>query len=180
MGFISPQPHLVQNYCFPKRFISNWCEVVYRVLYNDVIISAMASQITSLTIVNSTVYSRRRSKETSKLRVTGLCEGNSPVTGEFPIQRTSNAENIFDDVIMSTNSQRYRCVQSAKAFGLQEFWLNRLWQFISFLIELEICFVILIECPYRTNLLVLPRFTSDTSFIIASASHNIQKSVSNM
>ena len=29
----------------------------------------------------------------SKLRVTGLCEGNSPVTGEFPAQRASNAEN---------------------------------------------------------------------------------------
>ena len=27
---------------------------------------------------------RRRSKKTSKLCVTGLCEGNSPVTGEFP------------------------------------------------------------------------------------------------
>ena len=25
-----------------------------------------------------------RSKKTSKLRVTGLCEGNSPITGEFP------------------------------------------------------------------------------------------------
>ena len=37
---------------------------------------------------------RRRSKKTSKLHVTGLCEGNSPVTGEFPAQRTSNAENI--------------------------------------------------------------------------------------
>ena len=37
--------------------------------------------------------SRRRSKKTSKLRVTGLCEGNSPVTGEFSAQRASNAEN---------------------------------------------------------------------------------------
>ena len=27
---------------------------------------------------------KRRSKETSKLRVNGLCDGNSPVTGEFP------------------------------------------------------------------------------------------------
>ena len=27
---------------------------------------------------------RRRSKKTSKLRVTGPCEGNSPGTGEFP------------------------------------------------------------------------------------------------
>ena len=36
---------------------------------------------------------RRRSKKTSKLRVTGLCEG-SPMTGEFSAQRTSNAENV--------------------------------------------------------------------------------------
>ena len=37
---------------------------------------------------------RRRSKKTQKLRVTGLCEGNSPVTGEFPSQRASKAENV--------------------------------------------------------------------------------------
>ena len=37
---------------------------------------------------------RRRSKKISKLRVTGLCEGNSPVTGKFPAQRASNAENV--------------------------------------------------------------------------------------
>ena len=36
---------------------------------------------------------RRRSKKTSKPRVTGLCAGNSPVTGEFPAHRASNAEN---------------------------------------------------------------------------------------
>ena len=52
-----------------------------------------ASQITSLTIVYSTVYSGE-DKKTSKLRVTGLCEGNAPVTGEFPAQRASNAENV--------------------------------------------------------------------------------------
>ena len=63
--------------------------------YNDVIISTVASQITSLMIVYSTVYSRRRSKKASKLRVTGLCAGNSPVTGEFPTQRPSDAENVF-------------------------------------------------------------------------------------
>ena len=32
--------------------------------------------------------------KTAKLRVTGLCEGNSPVTGEFPAQRAGNAENV--------------------------------------------------------------------------------------
>ena len=37
---------------------------------------------------------RHRSKKTSKLRVTGLCVGNSPVTSEFPAQKTSNAENF--------------------------------------------------------------------------------------
>ena len=37
---------------------------------------------------------RRRSKKKSKLRVTGLCEGNSPVTGEFPTQRACNMENV--------------------------------------------------------------------------------------
>ena len=36
----------------------------------------------------------RRSKKTSNLRVTGLCAGNSPVTGEFPAQMASNAENV--------------------------------------------------------------------------------------
>ena len=44
---------------------------------------------------------RRRSKKTWKLRVTGICEGNSPVTGEFPAQKANNAEMFpFDDVIM--------------------------------------------------------------------------------
>ena len=37
---------------------------------------------------------RRRSKKTSKLRVTGLCVGNSPGTSEFPAQMASNAENV--------------------------------------------------------------------------------------
>ena len=44
---------------------------------------------------------RRRSKKTSKLRVTGVCVGNSPGTGEFPAQMASNAEMFpFDDVVM--------------------------------------------------------------------------------
>ena len=38
---------------------------------------------------------RHRSKKTSKLRVTGLCAGNSLVTGEFPAQMASNAENVL-------------------------------------------------------------------------------------
>ena len=58
--------------------------------YSDVIMGAIAFQLTGVT----NVLFRLRSKKTSKLRVTGLCEGNSPVTGEFPTQRASNAENV--------------------------------------------------------------------------------------
>ena len=37
---------------------------------------------------------RHRSKKTSKLRVTGLCEGNPRFTGGFLSQSASNAENV--------------------------------------------------------------------------------------
>ena len=54
--------------------------------------STVASQITSLMIVYSTVYSGadQRKHQSS----TGLHERNSPVTGKFPSQRASNAENV--------------------------------------------------------------------------------------
>ena len=54
----------------------------------------MTSQITSLTIVYATVYSDTDQRKTSKLRVAGFCEGNSPVIGELPAQRTSDTENV--------------------------------------------------------------------------------------
>ena len=37
---------------------------------------------------------RRRWKKISKLRLTGLCEGNPPVAGGFPSQRASNGGNV--------------------------------------------------------------------------------------
>ena len=61
---------------------------------------------------------RRRLKKTSKLRVTGLFAGNSPVTGEFPTQMASNAENVsiwwrhhvcvFHGVMIWIHSPHYR------------------------------------------------------------------------
>ena len=54
---------------------------------------AMASQITSLTIVYSTVYSKEI--KASKLHVTGLCVRKSLVIDEFPAQMASNAENVW-------------------------------------------------------------------------------------
>ena len=61
--------------------------------YNDVVMGAIASQITRLTIVFNRLF-RHRSKKTSKLRVTGLCAGNSPDAGEFPAQMASNRINL--------------------------------------------------------------------------------------
>ena len=72
----------------------------WRLHHSDVIMSAIASQITGVSIVYSTVCS----KKTSKLRVTGLCEGNSPVTGEFPAQRASNADFFHLMTIMYAGS----------------------------------------------------------------------------
>ena len=54
--------------------------------------SAMASQIIGVSIVCSNVCLGAHQRKTVKFRVTGLCEGNLPVTGGFPSQMASNAE----------------------------------------------------------------------------------------
>ena len=53
----------------------------------------MASQISSLTIGEP--FIQPPIEGNIKPRVTGLSVGNSPVTGEFPAQMASNAENVF-------------------------------------------------------------------------------------
>ena len=53
---------------------------------------------------------RRKSKKTSKLRVTGLCEGNSPVTGEFPHKGPVTRKMFpFDGVIMPSMLIQWLC-----------------------------------------------------------------------
>ena len=61
--------------------------------YNDVIMSAMASQITSLTIVYLIVYSGVHQRNIKVPRHWSLC-GVFTGTGEFPAQMASNAENV--------------------------------------------------------------------------------------
>ena len=69
---------------------------------SDVIMTTMASQITSLAVVYSTVHSGADQRKHQSSASYGLCAGNTPMTGEFPAQRESNAEMFpFDDVIMS-------------------------------------------------------------------------------
>ena len=58
--------------------------------YNDVIMGAMASQIIRLTIVYSTVYSGADQRKHQSFASLAF----EPVTGEFPAQIASNAENV--------------------------------------------------------------------------------------
>ena len=58
--------------------------------YNDVIMGAIATEITSLTIIYSTVYSdadQRKHQSSASLAF-------MPVSGEFPAPMASNAENV--------------------------------------------------------------------------------------
>ena len=81
--------------CEPNRVTINQCNIVYEIK------SLQWRHNERDGVSNHTPHDcslnrlfRRRSKKASKLRVTGLCADNSPVTGEFPAQRASNAENI--------------------------------------------------------------------------------------
>ena len=60
-------------------------------------------------------------KKTSKLRVTGLCVGNSPVTGEFPSQMASNADNVSSwwrhHILI-----RYQCIYPDSSNKGYTFW----------------------------------------------------------
>ena len=72
---------------------------IYSILYHysDVIMSEMASQIDCLL---HRLF-RRRSKKAWKLRVTGLCEGNSPLTNGSPHKGQVTRKMLpFDDDIM--------------------------------------------------------------------------------
>ena len=57
--------------------------------------STMMSQITSLTIVYSTVYSGADQRKHQGSTSLAFVWGFHPVTGEFPTQMASNAENAF-------------------------------------------------------------------------------------
>ena len=66
---------------------------------------------------------RRRSKKTSKLRVTCHCAGNSPVTGEFPAQRA-----IMLSCVPTPSSPRhlpqFQCFYDDRFYNEKQ-WLTR-------------------------------------------------------
>ena len=61
---------------------TGWCIASYALC--DAIMGTMASQITSLTIVYSIVHSGADQRKHQSSASLAFCEGNSPVTGEFP------------------------------------------------------------------------------------------------
>ena len=63
--------------------------------YSDVIMSAMASRITGILIVNWIVCLHADQRKYQNSASWAFMWGNSPVTGEFPPQRASNAEKCF-------------------------------------------------------------------------------------
>ena len=71
---------------YVHRYVDTHC--------NDVIMSTVASHITNIAIAYSIVYSGAHQRNHQSSTSLAFCEGNSPVTGELPVQLASNAENV--------------------------------------------------------------------------------------
>ena len=71
---------------------------------------------------------RRRSEKTSKLRVTGLCEGNPPVTGGFPSQRVSNAEVVS---IWWRHHEFISCVSDPRKYNIMDIMVQKLERYAT-------------------------------------------------
>ena len=95
----------VINELMIKKIVDNWNWYMYIVNKSNsysIVVLVFHQQFYQLnlnfiTMTQTSLLNRlfrRRSKKTSKLRVTGLCAGNSPGTGEFPAQMASYAENV--------------------------------------------------------------------------------------
>ena len=85
----------IETSCFISHITMHACH------YIDGIMTTMASQITSLTIVYSTVYSDADQRKHQILCVTGLCVGNSPGPVNSPHKGPVTRKMFpFDDVIM--------------------------------------------------------------------------------
>ena len=88
-----------------------------------------------------------RSKKTSKLLVTGLCEGKSPGTGEFPAQMASSAENVsiwwrhLASVARRHNTMQW-CIETQ--------WLASSFPYFSVLMFTMLLFAMILLSDYRS------------------------------
>ena len=110
-----------------------------RIHYNDVIMIAMACEITGLRIVYSSVCSGAYQRK--QFRLTGLCAGNSQVTGEFPAQRAVMRKMFpFDDVIMKSATRSSICywrvcllagITQSRNYPIQHCRLGQSWPSVT-------------------------------------------------
>ena len=82
--FLCAKVNCIWSACFINKFIWDYAMQKYHSRYSDATMGAIASQITSLTIVYSIVYSDADQREYQ----------SSAVAGEFTAQMTSNAGNV--------------------------------------------------------------------------------------
>ena len=75
--------------------------------YCDVTMGAIASQITSLTIVYSTVYSDADQRKHQSSASLAFYAGNSPVPGSPHKRPVTRKMFSFDDVIMASNASSW-------------------------------------------------------------------------
>ena len=96
--------------------------------YSDVIMSPMASQITDLVIVYSTVYTDTVQRKHLSSASLAFVRGNSPLTGEFPAQKGQHRDkcfqlmtsswfyviSIYANIVLKTNIHMWRNMISPK------------------------------------------------------------------
>ena len=102
------------KYIVPNEYICYWfvLYIVYEIVVNIIYIKLTRQLVPNQTILQwrhnerdgvsnplrheclLNPLFRRRSKKTTKLHVSGLCKGNSPVTRQLPAQRASGVEKV--------------------------------------------------------------------------------------
>ena len=120
----------------------HWSTMNYLTHHNDVIMSAMVFQIIGVSIAYSTVCPGADQRKHQN-PVTGVCEGNSPLTGKFPAQRASNAKNVsiwwhhhgITALPWKWHAQVYRMLyglsMDTKTSVVTYHWFNFLWLFLA-------------------------------------------------
>ena len=97
ISFAQKRLHLI---LFIGGLLDQFCRVQnvvcrkWAVHYTDVIMGTMVSQIASLSIVYSTVYTGADQRKHQSPVSLAFFAGNSPGTDGFPAQRASNAKNV--------------------------------------------------------------------------------------
>ena len=88
--FVEPVKHIFMNYTHTHTAYKKCQECTLRCHHNGR--DSVSNHQPHDCLLNRLF--RHRSTKISKVRVTGLCVGNSPGTGEFPAQMASYAENV--------------------------------------------------------------------------------------